>query len=61
MGCPPGDLGTGRVTPEEIVIGEAAVRGASTPFFPVISGLVGSLVVWLSLTVFVAALRRRSA
>lgn len=49
------------VTPAEIAMGEAAVRGASTPFFAVTIGLVESLAVWLSLAVFVAAiLRRRS-
>jgi len=49
------------VTPAEIAMGEAAVRGASTPFFAVTAGLVGSLVVWLAIAVFVAMLRRRSA
>lgn len=48
------------VTPAEIAMGEAAVRGASTPFFAVTIGLVESLVVWLAIAVFVAALRRRS-
>lgn len=48
------------VTPAEISMGDALVRGASSPMSSLTHGLITSLVVWLGIAVMMAALLRRS-